>query len=53
MLGDKGELPIAMALANVVASSQMVSLESNKSKVCPEPIWLIRPVFISGLLSIN
>ena len=25
MLGDKGELPIAMALANVVASSQMVS----------------------------
>jgi hypothetical protein len=29
MISDKGELPIAMALANVVTTSQMVSVNNN------------------------
>lgn len=33
MLGDKGELPIAMALANVIASSQMVMFYLPRTKI--------------------
>ena len=31
MIGDKGELPIAMALASVVTTNQMVSVDGEAS----------------------
>ena len=46
MIGDKGELPIAMALASVVATPHMVSHHGNHCLATPS-IWFLSPLLFS------
>lgn len=48
MIGDKGELPIAMALASVVVTPQMVNISVTCLIIAY--IWVVRSFFLCEVM---